>query len=570
MPDSSYAGAIGKTAFPDLAASEKKAKTALDEATDAEGKVAADKSAMIADAEKPGGALSPPEIEPYKPPPESNPWKAFGSPAMWIAAAGGLLTRRSLTTSLEAGGKVMEAMKANDLEAAKQHYEAWKANTDNALKLQDYKLKVFDEILGAKDLSAAEKLARAKTAVTQLGLDEGLARDIDTFTQHVEAEKKGRVELEKASLEITEIKNKMQAQADYAAAVKSGDPAAVEEALQRRAEYEPAIAAQIKPSYSNPATVEVADGKGGTKTMLAQQDKRTGRWVSADEDRTPLPKVKSIAGKDTSDAVLTGFTLDYAAEQYRHSGKLPPMGLGSTGAAAQNRANLIKRAAELSEMERTGALPEGAIAGDRDLGGQYAISADKSSLASLTKMTDAAVSFENTAAKNFDLAVSLFPKGSSPDMGPWVNKWVLTGETGAGSKDVPPYVTALLTGANEYAKIMSGSTGAQGSTVDSRKEAADRFSPYLDKGQIEGVIKVAKQDMDNRKASLRDQLDDIRARITGGERGGAENEAGGDKGGAGDELPPAAKSQLKEGQVTIFANGQAWTLENGVAKKVPH
>jgi len=35
-----------------------------------------------------------------------------------------------------------------------------------------------------------------------------------------------------------------------------------------------------------------------------------------------------------------------------------------------------------------------------------------------------------------------------------------------------------------------------------------------------------------------------------------------------DRLPAAAVSQLKEGFVTQFANGQKWTLENGQPKRV--
>jgi hypothetical protein len=145
------------------------------------------------------------------------------------------------------------------------------------------------------------------------------------------------------------------------------------------------------------------------------------------------------------------------------------------------------------------------------------VRADSSSLNNLTKMTDAAVSFENTASKNFDLALKLAPKAIPTNWGPWLNRWIENGETALGDKDVPPYVTAMLTGANEYAKIMSGSTGAQGSTVDSRREAAQLFSPYLSKGQIDAVVKVAKQDMANRKSALHDQLDTIKTRISGGE-----------------------------------------------------
>lgn len=41
-------------------------------------------------------------------------------------------------------------------------------------------------------------------------------------------------------------------------------------------------------NLSEPKLVEIDDGQGGTKQVEAQQDKFSGRWVTADEKRTPL------------------------------------------------------------------------------------------------------------------------------------------------------------------------------------------------------------------------------------------------------------------------------------------
>jgi hypothetical protein len=145
--------------------------------------------------------------------------------------------------------------------------------------------------------------------------------------------------------------------------------------------------------------------------------------------------------------------------------------------------------------------------------GRATVAADAGSLRNMTKMADAATSFERTASQNFDLALKLSKDAVPTEWGPWLNRWVESGQTQFGNEQVPAYVTAMLTAANEYAKIMSGSTGAQGSTVDSRREAAELFSPYLSNGQIERVVAVAKADMANRKASLYGQVDDIKGRL---------------------------------------------------------
>lgn len=43
-----------------------------------------------------------------------------------------------------------------------------------------------------------------------------------------------------------------------------------------------------KTRFDNPVEVEVNDGQGGTKQVLAQQDKVTGQWMTADQNRSPL------------------------------------------------------------------------------------------------------------------------------------------------------------------------------------------------------------------------------------------------------------------------------------------
>ncbi len=43
-----------------------------------------------------------------------------------------------------------------------------------------------------------------------------------------------------------------------------------------------------KGDYDKPQLVETDDGKGGTNRVLAQQNKKSGQWVTADEKRTPI------------------------------------------------------------------------------------------------------------------------------------------------------------------------------------------------------------------------------------------------------------------------------------------
>lgn len=234
-------------------------------------------------------------------------------------------------------------------------------------------------------------------------------------------------------------------------------------------------------------------------------------------DKKPyIPQGASRLGQGQKPSPFSDSDVDYWATVLNNGGSFPP-GLARTAAGS----DFVQKV--MAKMGKSG--DPGKFISD-----VATVKADSGSLRNMTKMADAATSFERTASQNFDLALNLakgdpeskLPEGNPArgrpaavptDWGPFVNRWIMEGEKFFGNTDVPPYVTAMLTGANEYAKIMSGSTGAQGSTVDSRKEAAELFSPYLSKGQIDRVVAVAKADMANRKQSLYGQIDDIKGRL---------------------------------------------------------
>ena len=222
--------------------------------------------------------------------------------------------------------------------------------------------------------------------------------------------------------------------------------------------------------------------------------------IEQSERKTQLAEQKQT-DKQAGQTQFSEADVDYWANVLKSGGHLPP-GLARTAAGSQFVQRLMAKIPSLSNKD-PGAFIENTAT----------VKADDRSLSNMTRMADAATSFERTASQNFDLALQLSKDAVPTDWGPWLNKWIESGETQAGNTDVPPYVTAMLTAANEYAKIMSGSTGAQGSTVDSRREAAELFSPYLSQGQIQRVVGIAKADMANRKQSLYGQIDDIKARL---------------------------------------------------------
>ena len=212
---------------------------------------------------------------------------------------------------------------------------------------------------------------------------------------------------------------------------------------------------------------------------------------------------QKMGGPSKSSSPLTDAAAERYAKIFAQTGYLPPGIARSSAAIAQI-------------MNKTG---------DVGTPGEFVANlatrqADTKSLGNLTKIADAATSYENTAIRNFDQALKYKGQLATTDWGPWLNKWVVEGDKALGDPTAPAYVVALLTAANEYAKVMSGGTGAAPSTEGSRREAYELFSPYLNSGQIEQVITVAKQEMENRRQELYAGVDDVKSRLRTAGAGG--------------------------------------------------
>ena len=135
---------------------------------------------------------------------------------------------------------------------------------------------------------------------------------------------------------------------------------------------------------------------------------------------------------------------------------------------------------------------------------------------------------------------NLLAKGApSTDVGPVLNNYLQSGSISSGNPDTVAYVTALGTLAEEYAKVISGSTGAAGSTVNAQEFARSLFQQGYNKEQITAAIDAAQANMAAREQqypALIDQMQNWISSIPGSDTGQAAQAPEG--GGVGDETPP--------------------------------
>ena len=231
--------------------------------------------------------------------------------------------------------------------------------------------------------------------------------------------------------------------------------------------------------------------------------------------------------------------LDYYATQYIFTGKAPAFGMGGAGARASFMNYVAQKAKAL------GITPQESAAM------QAGIGSNKMALGALTKVAKAMEAQEKTMLDNIKVAEKLSPDAQKSTL-PFLNKWLQTGSVQLGMKDAPPYAAAIITVADKYAKILSGSTGAAGSTDTARKQAFDILNPYLNDGQIGAVYSVLKSDADNQTRDYEAVRQGILADISGTGGGGgssltAEDQQALDWANSNPKDPRAAKIKAKLG-----------------------
>lgn len=138
--------------------------------------------------------------------------------------------------------------------------------------------------------------------------------------------------------------------------------------------------------------------------------------------------------------------------------------------------------------------------------------ADAKSLANLTKQSDMIKSFESTALKNLDMLVAQSAKVPRTDY-PLINKALVSGQLQSGSPEAAKLYAIVKPFVDEYAKILSGQTGAAGASDTARKEAADIISHYLSPEQINALKPFITQELNNRTSSLTEQAASIQKRM---------------------------------------------------------
>ena len=395
------------------------------------------KDRAIADKTRERLAAEPVNLPEWKAPaPVQDPMKNFGSLASIFALAASAFTKTPMVSSINALAAVNDAVKKKDWEGYKSAYDAWKANTDIALKRHDILHQEYEDAMKLMPTDMAAAQAKIQAISAQYG-DGPMAG----YNSH------GLFQ-------------------DMIGLQESRDRNAI--LLQRQSEA----------MRTAPTNMQWTAPDGTKQSGALSYDRIARRWVDSSGmpvDGNGFIKVGTVPQEEKTQ--LSSATIDAAAEYYFYKHVLPP---GYKAHADQ--VAIENRMMELHPEAAKGGNWASAVAGTTSA---------SSALTQVTKQASLAKSFSDATLQEFDLAIRLFPEKLSDTDFQLINKWRMTGSKQFGDTTVPPYMTALISALDEYAKVLSGATGAAGSTDTSRNQAASLISEGSTKEQLVKTVEEA-------------------------------------------------------------------------------
>jgi hypothetical protein len=132
----------------------------------------------------------------------------------------------------------------------------------------------------------------------------------------------------------------------------------------------------------------------------------------------------------------------------------------------------------------------------------------QSSLTNLQKQSDVMQKSEQGFQNNLDQALQLSEKLTRSGS-PVINKWLLGGRAAIGDPDVAAFDAAINAASVDYARIMSGQTGAGGTPISTAEEAKQLLRKELSNQSLQAVADVLHRDIMGQQQAVDQQRQTI-------------------------------------------------------------
>jgi len=252
-----------------------------------------------------------------------------------------------------------------------------------------------------------------------------------------------------------------------------------------------------KPSNIEKAEASLAEAE----EQLANDPENKGLQKKVDVRLANLYKVSGYE-EPVEGMVMTDDAVDFTAQMYLTTGKMPPMGRGKQ--AAINRARILERASGLAK--------EKGMDGHAAAFAYQQVKSLQMASQQLEKQRAQVGNYKKTAIRNADLAVSLSDKTNRTGV-PVFNRWLNSGRKNIlGDVEVSNFHAANNGIVTEYAKIMSGALGGTVTSDSARADANEVLSTAMTVDQYKGVIDTLKTEMNNRMIGFEEEAAEIQER----------------------------------------------------------
>lgn len=456
------------------------------------------------------------DIPPMPKPPEVDPLSTFSSLAGVFATLAAGFSRTPAIAAMNGLAGAMHAAKESKWEDYKAHYEQFKTSSELAFKAHEQHSADVRQALEmmTKNMAAGSTMLNAVIALSD-------DQEMHKLHQAQEYREMARLQDQRDD-KARELKEQMpvaMATADLTAAMenlkaaqKGGDQTEVARATELVQQAENKLAGVKRAmtgggttGFASPQTVEVKQPDGTTKTVLAQQDKGSGQWVTADGSRTPIqgdiiPAKEARSERDeASKAPITDEAADFAAGRVLAGDERATVGMARSNANITKVTNSLVR---LAKQQGVGpgdlavriAQFQGTVQAERTLGTRtVAMEVPANEVAYMAPL--ALQASENVDRTRF------------PDL----NSIILSGEKRTGDEKVVQFGLAANSLIYTYAKFLNPT----GIPTDSDKaRATEILSTAWSKGQFRAAIDQIKREIESGRAAVRETRGELAGGLT--------------------------------------------------------
>jgi len=432
----------------------------------------------------------------YTPPPspqqqQFNAVHAWGSAAMMLALVGSALTKHPITSALNAGAQVMSAFKQNVDASNTQAYNEWKDNLTNSYNIWK--------------TNAANAIQNHRYEMTYLSkiMSDNSKNDKDKETEimaYARATKNYGLMQILATQGLGGAEDYMNKYANLGATL-SGASDSLDALYQWNAPEPTPTAGGLSPTPSAPPGADQNITSPSGPALEGTIPIPGGGYVPAPPTTSPESSkamqayIRNPFMEQIPAYVLNGFDRRYAPEM-QFGKDSPDVNLWNNGVHAFMAAYGIDPIMMSSRRSLVGGI--------------------NSSISKLTAQQQQAMASDQTFDKQWQyVQQNLFSSGAPPtDLGPSINEYIQSGKVTSGDPNTVAYATAIGTMAEEYAKVISGSTGSAGSTVNAQEYARQLFNPSYNKSQMTAAIQAAQANMRARTQSYSDTINQMNNFIT--------------------------------------------------------